>query len=544
VLRSATRPLALVGLVAVLVHVTALFAGFIWLDHAHIQDGLALAAPGAWDALFTRGFAGTGFYRPLMAVSLSLDAAVGGAPWLFHATSLLWHAAAAVLTVVAAETLGLSRKAALLAGTLFAVHPATSLVAAAIAFRSEAMITVALLALVVAHRRALVWPAALALLGGALSKETALVLAPLVIGALELDARLRPSAVPTSLRTRWRLFSGEAAALALAVALRLAFAPSWRATAVPLAAGEAIGTRLAALAKGALLLAAPVDRTICDAFAVTGPGSAAALAGAMVLLGTALLAWKRRGPALLLMLALLPSLNLVPIMRWWSPHYLYLPLAFAAMLAAEAVMAPGRPVTVRWAAVAVAVGFGALVLRDDLRFGSDEALWRAEVARNDTCREGHFYLGQVALAGKRLADAAAHFERALQEQPGVLSYVDRGAALQNLGVTRLEQRQLEEARAAFRAALALVTEEGPRRRLRHNLATTELSARNAAEAARLLEPEAQRPDALPESLFVRARALHQLGREDEAGRLVRRLQAGGYRASGVPPPPEGRRTGP
>ena len=31
-------------------------------------------------------------------------------------------------------------------------------------------------------------------------------------------------------------------------------------------------------------------------------------------------------------LALLPSLQLVPIMRWWSPHYFYLPLAFVAML--------------------------------------------------------------------------------------------------------------------------------------------------------------------------------------------------------------------
>ena len=30
-------------------------------------------------------------------------------------------------------------------------------------------------------------------------------------------------------------------------------------------------------------------------------------------------------------LALLPSLDLVPVMRFWSPHYLYVPLTFGAM---------------------------------------------------------------------------------------------------------------------------------------------------------------------------------------------------------------------
>jgi protein O-mannosyl-transferase len=523
---SAARPLGLVALLAVLAHVTALFAGFVWLDHAHIEHGLALAPPGGWGALFTRGFAGTGFYRPVMAVSLSLDAALGGAPWLYHAVSLLWHAAAAVLVVLAARALGLAQRAPLLAGALFAVHPATSLVAGAIAFRSEAMIAVALLGLVVAHRRRLWGAAGLAVLGGALTKETALVLAPLFIVALEGDARLgaraRQTPAPAS-PWPWRLFAAEAAALALALGLRLAFAPAWRAGAIPLSADEAIGTRLAALGKSALLLVAPVDRRVCDAFSVTGLGSAGAAAGALVLIAAAVLAWKRRGPALLFALALLPSLNLVPIMRWWSPHYLYVPLAFAVMLAAELVATCGRRAQV--AALAVAAGLAAVTLYDDLRFRDDEALWRKEVAADDGCREGHFHLGEVELRSKRLGQAADHFERALAGRDDVLAYVDRGAALQNLGVTRLEQGRLDEARASFRAALDLAGDDDSQRQLRHNLATTELRAGNPAEAARLLEPEVERPDALPASLFVRARALHQLGREHEAGALVRRLRS-------------------
>jgi hypothetical protein len=253
------------------------------------------------------------------------------------------------------------------------------------------MITVALLGLVVAHRRGHVALAALAVLGGALTKETTLVLAPLVIITLELDQRAPP---------RWRLFAAEGAALAAALGLRLAFAPAFRAQPLDLGVNAALGTRLSsALAKSAGRMLLPLDPSLCDAFAVTGLFSVGALVGALVLGGVALLAWRRRGLALLLALG--------------------------------------------------------------------------------------------------------------------------------LGVAQLEQHRFADASAAFRAALALVTEPSTRRRLTHNLATAELRAGHAEEAAHLLEPEAARPDALPESLFERARALHQLGREDEAGALVRRLQAQG-----------------
>src|SRR5262245_57133040 len=217
---------ALIALASFCTHATALAGGFVWLDHAHIEDGLALAGQGGWLALFSRGFAGTGFYRPLTSVSLSIDATLGGAPLLYHASTLAFHVAAAVLTFVAAGALGLSRRAALLAGLLFAVHPATSLVAGATAFRSESMIAVALLALIVLHLRARPIGAALALLAGALVKETALVLGPLLIVGLEIG-RASPTAVPP--RRRRALLAAEAAALAVALILRLAFAPRWRA---------------------------------------------------------------------------------------------------------------------------------------------------------------------------------------------------------------------------------------------------------------------------------------------------------------------------
>jgi tetratricopeptide (TPR) repeat protein len=207
-------------------------------------------------------------------------------------------------------------------------------------------------------------------------------------------------------------------------------------------------------------------------------------------------------------------------MRWWSPHYFYLPLVFAAILAARAVEAlPARAV---WALV---IPLAALSLHDDLRFRSDATLWQPEVAAQPACREGHFYLGEHARERQRWDEAAIHYERALTETPAVLSYVDRGAALQNLGAARLAQGRFADAREVFTAALAVVIDPTARRRITHNLAVAELRAGRPAEAARVLEAETARPDAFPESIFIRARALHDLGREDEASALVRRLRS-------------------
>jgi tetratricopeptide (TPR) repeat protein len=460
------RALAIVGGAAFAAHATALACGYVWLDHAHIEDGLALAGPAGWLALFSGGFAGTGFYRPLMSVSLSIDAALGGAAWLYHLSTLAFHVAAAVMTVVAAGALGLPRRAALLAGLLFAVHPAASLVASATAFRSESMIAVALLALVTLHVRGRPIGAALALLAGALTKETALVLAPLLIGALEIGGAAPPAAREP--RRRWMVLGAEAIAFALAAGLRLAFAPPWRATFAAMSTGDALGTRLASLWRSATLVVMPVDRTICDAFAIRSIASLPALAGLATAIGLAFLAWRRRGPALLLALALLPSLNLVPVMRWWSPHYLYVPLAFAAMVIAQPV---AERFARAWAGAAVMLLVLALMSATDARrFRTDATLWGPEVAVNPACREGQFYVAEAAREAGRLDEAATRYERAAAPTTGVLSYVDRGAALQNLGVVRLQQGRPAEAAAAFRAALNVTADPAKRRRLEYNLA--------------------------------------------------------------------------
>lgn len=504
---------------ALVAHATALDGGYVWLDHAHIEQGSALAPPAGWAALFAQGFAGTGFYRPLVALSLSLDAALWKEAWFFRAVTLGWHAAAAVGTVLAARALGLGARAVAVAGLAFAVHPATALVSGAIAFRSEAMVAVTLCALVIAHVRARPVAAAVALFAGALVKETAWGLAPLLVVAIELDRRGERTALGAPAAKP--LLAAEASAWIAATGLRVAFAPSWRASFPDWSAGEALGTRLGAVTRSAAALAGVGDRGICDATPLLGPVHPSALAGGAVLAFVGWLAWRRRGPALLFAVALLPALNLVPVMRFWSPHYLYVPLVFGAMLVAELVERSGKAAFV--GAAALGFVYVALSLRDGRRFRSDVALWRSEVALRPECREGHAFLGDAARAAGRWDAAASHYLRAVEPTAGHVAYVDPVAALYGLGAARVSQKRFDEARNAWRRAMALSTDERERRRLLHNLATLSLNAGDPAEAEQLLREETERARPFPESLFVRARALRALGRNVEAAALIARL---------------------
>jgi tetratricopeptide (TPR) repeat protein len=263
------------------------------------------------------------------------------------------------------------------------------------------------------------------------------------------------------------------------------------------------------------------NRAICDATPIIQPLHPLALGGAAAGLLVSWFAWKRRGPALLFAVALLPSLNVVPVMRFWSPHYLYVPLVFGTMLVAEFVVRVGRP-ALAFAGV-LSVAYAATSLRDGGRFRSDVALWRAEVAWRPQCREGHLFLGDAARAAKKWQTAAAHYGRAAAPVPGYIAYADPVAALYGLGATRLSQNRFAEARDAWAEAASLATADGDRRKLLHNLATLSLNQGDPAEAERLLRPETERERPFAESLFVRARALRALGRDAEAEALHARL---------------------
>lgn len=513
---------ALPALAALLVHARALGGEYVWLDHTHLEEGAALAGnAGVW-SLFQQGFAGTGYYRPLTALSLSLDAALWNSPLGFRAVTLGWHALAACMTSLAARRLGLSARAALIAGLIVAVHPAGTLVADAIAFRSESMLAVCLLGLVAAHLARKPVLAALALGAGALIKETALVLGPLLLVALEARVVFSRAKLTEPLRARVRLYAAELAALVLVSSLRLRYAPHWRAPFPALTFSEQLGTRLAAVGRSTALLLMPVDGTICDASPVVSLANGAAVVGLVALALVAYVAYRERNIGPLFALALLPSLALVPVMRFWSPHYLYVPLTFGAMLVAAALDRRERllvPV-----ALTAGIAWSVLSFTQSARYLNDEALFRPEVERRAACREAQFFLGEVARLRKDWDGAASRYEAALHDYPRVLAYVDRGAALQNLGAVRFAQDRFADAEHAWTSALELSRDEARQRRLRANLGAAALRAGRPDDTVRWLAGDVSGPNPLAQSLFLMAAALRELGREPEALALAERYR--------------------
>ncbi len=257
------------------------------------------------------------------------------------------------------------------------------------------------------------------------------------------------------------------ARVASVLALRLGFAPEWRASFPELTLDQALGTRFAALAKSgsAFLPWFPAIAAFVTPSPVTSLASVEAVAGVALLAAVALLSWQRRGPTLLFALALLPSLQLVPIMRWWSPHYLYVPLAFGSLGLASSL--ESMPKWGRTVAPVVIVGLALLAFQTSGFFATDRTLFEREVAFRPECREAEFYLGEAARSERRWDEAARHYERALANDPKVLSFVDLGGDPREPG--------RGPARATARPGSALGFPLGPR--------TLERSARAAAPRA-------------------------------------------------------------
>jgi Tfp pilus assembly protein PilF len=124
------------------------------------------------------------YYRPVVTLANTLTWVVsGGRPWLFHLENVLAHGGAAALLALLAASLGLSPGGALLAGALFALHPALSEPVAWISGRTDVFagfFSVLALLLLVRWRRGLrgaaPWIAALAIFFALGSKESAFAL--------------------------------------------------------------------------------------------------------------------------------------------------------------------------------------------------------------------------------------------------------------------------------------------------------------------------------------------------------------------------------
>ena len=463
-----------------LVYAPALWNGFVWDDTALIlRDPLIrspwLLAEGFRHFLFLDATA-SDFYRPLQRCLYTLDYTLAGfTPWVFHLTSLLAHAGAA-LALYAFGWRWLERSTphgkplAFAAALIWAVHPLHSSAVAYISGLADplaALLGFGGLALLLARR----WVAAGLCLGAAVfAKESGIVLLGIGLAFAWEILRADPAHRQQRLARFARVAIPALLLTGLYLGLRLSAEHTSPPAGKPVPAMERPALALRAVAEYGGLLAAPLTLRMERDVRTSRLGDFQTAAGALLLCGAGF--WFRRADRtsraclLAALAAYLPVSNLLALNATLAEHWLYIPSAFlflAAAASAKHLRLPDRR-TARFAVLATGICIAALGARTTWRCGD----WRDQES----------------------------FLRATIRDGGASSRM-----LGNLGALELSRGKIDEAVRDNRAALALRPDQ-PFAML--GLAQALIARGDFAEARQWLEHCEAIPLVRPATLAVRA----------------------------------------
>lgn len=474
--------------VALVSYAPALRNNFVWDDTALIlRDPLIRSwrlIPESFNHFLFIDATPSDFYRPLQRLSYTLDYALAGfQPALYHATSLLWHAASAIaLFFFAVELLtscGLegrrSRLIALIAASVWAIHPAHSAAVAYISGRADPLAAafgfLGLFLLLRTEHAGRVGKLVLfvatggAFLLSALSKEAGLIFP--VVGLLIFLLR-------KNWENSWKTAAAAAFVGVIYVVLRFGAEhhPAPQLTAPPpLLVRPIIVAR--AVAEYAGLIVFPMNLHM-DRDVETQPSgfseanlTRAAWRELQTLLGLVLIAaffyWlcraRKRNPAvfaclLFAVITYLPVSGIVALNATAAEHWIYLPssflfLAIAIELVSIAERLQSRRSIAAFAPVVLLVWFGFLGARTFARafdWKDQRTFLERTIACGGDSARMLINLGGLELNEGKLPEAAIHLHAALQKKP------DQPLAIINLAALALKQNDFKVARELLNRA--------------------------------------------------------------------------------------------
>lgn len=463
---AADRPRALLACGALvagacLAYSYALGNPFVYDDHRLILENRSLERLLDWRALLWHDVA-----RPLVNLTFALDYAIWGGrtPAGFHLTNLLLHCVGIVAVfwmtraLVADAGRGVAAvphaplAPAVIAGGLFALHPALTQAVAYVSARAEVLCAVFLLTAFAAARRWFIggsrwWalPTLLAWLAALASKEIAAVF-PLALLLYDLVFFGRTSRL-TRVHLPLLALAAAAGLVRLVVLTTAEGATGWSVN------GRFALVELDVFRQYVQLLLWPAGQTVFHAVApVHGLTDPRAVAGAMVLMAVAWSAWtlRRISPVATVGLAwfvllLLPSAILVVLDRGepMAEHRLYAASAGAFMAAGALLslaverLAGLRPRAVRlvWAgAIVVAAILTAQTMTRTIVWRRPVSLWleAAEYAPDHWLPR--LALGEALHEDGRHAEAVRMFEAAAALRPSeLMAYAKLGQCQLDIG---------------------------------------------------------------------------------------------------------------
>jgi Flp pilus assembly protein TadD len=466
--RAARTPVWHAGLVVVavlIVYANALPNAFLWDDLYLVVGNPAIKHWANVPRLFVSdlfpGGMESGYYRPLQALTYAVDYGVWGlSPAGFHLTSVLLHAATAVLLyVVGVRVLG-SALAALVGALLFAVHPLHVEAVTYVSGRSDplaaALMLVAVLGFLRGDGRGRIASLAAFVLA-LLAREAALVL-PLLLVVLD---RIVPG------RTRRPALDYLPYGAVLAVYLGLRAMSVEHGQGIVANAAVPLGFRLLTMTEVVVrylaLVVAPLglhmERVVPPVASPFEAGALAALVAVAALIAGALWARARAWPVTLgvawFLVALVPVANVVPLATFMAEHWLYVSvmgLCLAAGWGVEQLAHDGwrRPVAIALAIV-VAV-YGGLTIRQNLAWRDGRTLYEYLLPLAPESLRIRVNLAQAYQESGDLERARAEYEEVARLHPDRLETAD---ALNNLGNIQREAGQLAPALATYDRALTL-----------------------------------------------------------------------------------------
>ena len=455
------------ALLGIVTFAPALKHEFVYDDLPNIVDNRWIRDPRFLPEIFRSHAAGfdpkfrTSYYRPMTHVAAMASYHLfGPRPWGFHLFQVLLHAATSVLACLTVRGLGKRDPSlpeggafvAVVAGLLFATHPAHAEAVAWLAGVTDVGFAFFALAAFLCHlgaeRKGAIASAASAFffLAAALCKEPALMLLPLIL-LYELSFR-SPERSPRRPGAAVRLLP-LAAALVPYLVLRVRALGGFAPVEVHLSqeglASIQSGFSLFAGYLGRLIL--PVNLGALTAFRpVESLLDLRAIAGAVLAAGLGVAGWRlRRFPLVVIGLAVV-VLPLVPALYlpWlgevvFAERYLYLSvLGWAILLACGAQAAitrwpKGKGVVGAAIAVVVVAYAGGSAARSRV-WRSNLSLWTDAVARSPESALAHEHLCFAQYQAGRPRDALESCRRALDLDPGRIdARVNLATALSVLG---------------------------------------------------------------------------------------------------------------
>jgi tetratricopeptide (TPR) repeat protein len=483
----AISALALVG---VLVYLNSLSNGFVFDDYAVIVENKYINNPGTdFLSFFNRSYfkiaGGEASYRPVATLSYYLiHLAAGLNPFYYHLTSVALHILNILLVYWMACLILRNPLSALIAGLLFACHPAQTETVDCISYNEDLLTGLFFLLAFILYLKATPQDlkkaeakyysgSLLFFLLGLLSKEMAITLpAVLLLYDLTLRAKERQSFSPAmmlkAVTDRGWVYAGYAAVSLFYLALRFIFLSNPVAQATPFYGSLLerilyLPDHIFSFMKLAIF---PAELNADYVFSYpSGFFDISNLVGFIIVVGLAsgsFYIFKHSKTIFFciwwFLVTLFPVYNLIPIFNPFADRYLYIPLVGFCMLAAfifhylvfrKFSQKPAAKISALVAAT-VLVGFYATVSTARNRDWKDGlTLWSKTVKQSPNSRVAHGSLGRAYQEQGRLDKAVAEYEKALRIFPADYK------AHYNLGVIYDKQDLLAKAEHHYQRAIKI-----------------------------------------------------------------------------------------